>query len=533
MVVKSNIILKKYSWTKNKTIFVTGFTWLKGKYLAEMEFAEYLTENTIVFEDFKKIFQLLNGQFAVIVEHDNEIWAAASHTWSYPVFYRTIKGKILISDEPQNLLVDELPFTTNHFSEIYFLTFGVTPLSNTLIDDIFQIQPGEIIRFKKSYVKTEVSLPLTIKGNDVKDNITENELGDFLVSAFEKYYHVIKDKQVLLPLTRGYDSRLLACLLKKFGHRNVICATWGRSGSNEVGTAKQVAKKLGFRHYFTDYSKIVGKDFMHSNDFSSYVNYAGHWSSMPFLYEYFGVKELKEKKIIDESTIALPGHPGDFIRGDHLGWDVINGNCDYVVSKIISTFGTTYALTRPEKKVIQDYITANFFEDKGNSMKEGYELWDFKERQCKFIGNSSQVYSFFGINSLMPLFDLDVITFFRNMPDKQKIDQNLYYSTLEKYFFNQCNVGIDLKIKGQTRKYSNFKEGILKLIPYSFKKLYYPHNDEIYYREITNELRTSNVAFEFKHPARPNAYNSYIVQWYLFSLQLALSNRNNRLNTKN
>lgn len=521
MVVKSNIILKKYSWTKNKTVFVTGFTWLKGKYLAEKEFAEFISEKALEFEDFRKIFSVLNGQFSVIVEHHKEIWAAVSHTWSYPVFYRIADEKILLSDEPQNLLINDFHVTTNRFSENYFLTFGVTPENNTLVHDIFQIQPGEIIRFTKKSVKTEVFLPLTIKGNDVKIDITEDELNSFLVSAFEKYYDIIKDKQVLLPLTRGYDSRLLACLLKEFGHRNVICTTWGRSGSNEVGTAKQVAKKLGFRYYFTDYSKIIEKDFMQSNDFNSYVNYAGHWSSMPFLYEYFGIKELKEKEIIDESTIALPGHPGDFIRGDHLGWDVINGNCDYVVSKIISTFGTTYALTPADMKVVHDYITVNFFGEKRGSLKGGYELWDFKERQCKFIGNSTQVYSFFGINSLMPLFDLEVIHFFSQIPDRQKIDNNLYYSTLEKYLFKKFNVDIDLKINGKKREHSKFKYGILKRIPYSMKKLYYPLNDEIYYREITQELRTVNKEFKFKHPVRPNAYNSYIIQWYLFSLQFA------------
>ena len=57
------------------------------------------------------------------------------------------------------------------------------------------------------------------------------------------------------------------------------------------------------------------------------------------------------------------------------------------------------------------------------------------------------------------------------------------------------------------------------MTPHFIKKFYYPLKDDIYYREVTQQLRFSDKEFHFKHPLRPNAYNSYITQWYLFSLQ--------------
>ena len=522
MVVKSKIILGKYSWTKDKSTFVTGFTWLDGKYLSEGNFARFISEKSTSFENFSQTIQRLNGQYSVVVEREGEIWLTASHTWSYPLFYRTTPGQVVITDDPNKLLIDNQKPEFDKVSEIYFLTFGVTPLSNTLIKNIFQIQPGEILRIKEQNVEASSFLPFPVKIDQKSDPVSENDLREFMLSAFEKYYNRIKERQVLLPLTRGYDSRFLACLLKEFGHNNVICATWGRPSSREAGTAKRVAGQLGYEHFFVDYSKSVNQDFTQSKIFNSYVDFAGHFSSMPFLYEYFGVKELMEKMVISESTIALPGHPGDFLRGDHIGWDVVDSDRDYLGSKIISKFGTTFPVKAKERQMIHDYIVSNFLDGKAESLKQGYELWDYKERQCKFIGNSSQVFAFFGIQSLMPLFDLDVIKFFSRVPDRQKIDQNLYYSSVEKHFFKKLKVEFDLKTPQPVRNHSSFKEGILKMTPHFIKKFYYPLKDDIYYREVTQLLRSSDKEFHFKHPLRPNAYNSYITQWYLFSLQKLL-----------
>ena len=519
MDLSRKVILKKFNWTKDQTAFVAGFIWLNGRHLSEKEFAEYISCKSTSFEDFSNTIQPLNGQFSIIVEKNEEIWLATSHTWSYPLFYKNTNEGIFISDEPTELLFDEKVTKLDSFSEIYFLNFGVTPLSKTLIKDIFQVQPGEIIRFKIQSLEITSFLPFSDKSDLRKDNVSENELHDFLCSTFEKYFNTIKNKQVLLPLTRGYDSRLLACLLKEFGHNNVICATWGRFGSSEIQTAKRVAGQLGYKHFFVDYSKVIKNDFTNSTAFKSYIDFAGHFSSMPFLYEYFGVKELIEKKIIDKKTVALPGHPGDFIRGNHIGWDVVKGDRDYLASKIISKFGTSFPVKLNERQTLNNYIITEFLNDKVDSLRLGYELWDFKERQCKFIGNSSQIFAFFGMQSMMPLFDLDVLKFFNRVPDKQKIEQNIYYSTLENRFFKKLKVDFDLKPTELHQSYNSLKEGLLKFVPHAIKKLYYPLNDDIYYREITKELQTGNKNFRVKHPVRPNAYNSYIIQWYLFSLQ--------------
>lgn len=513
------IRLEKYKWTSNGIISVIGFAWLNGEYLSEKTFLKLLLPYSDSFESIQKLVVQLNGQFSIVIKNEQEIFAACSHTWSYPLFYRKNQGEYSISDDPKDLSIADDNLTQDIFAQLYFLNFGVTPLSSTLLNEVFQIQPGELVCLSETGCKS-FSFGLCAEGERTSGIhiVEEDKLYDFFLVAFEKYFDVLKKRQVLLPLTRGYDSRLLACMLKEFGHENVVCVTWGRAENSEVATARRVAEKLGYRHVFMNYSQGIAKNFTLSPDFFEYTNYAGHWSSMPFLYEYFGLKELKQKEIVDNDVVALPGHPGDFLRGEHLREEMENASPGQLATQITSIFGSSHSLRKSEQKEIRAFIENEFFSEKKGKFWQTYERWDYHERQCKFIGNSSQVFSYFETDYMMPLFDLDLLRFFSEVPFDQKVRRNLYNDTLEKFFFKKLGVDFDLKIGDPPKRALSIdllKSILIRIAPEKIKSWYYQMNDDIYYKEITEELKSYNNAFFYKKPLRPNAYNAYIIQWYL------------------
>jgi asparagine synthase (glutamine-hydrolysing) len=510
--------LEKYIWVNDENTHVTGFTWLNGVYTSGASFLKVIREVSTAFETFKNFAMQLNGQFAIVVLKESEKWAVCSHTWSFPLFYTHYNNNNFFSDDPQNLLTGESEKKSQAFPALYFLAFGVTPGNSTLKNKIFQVQPGEILRLGQN--KTESFSIFPNEGQNsstVSGKVGDAELQHHLLDVFEKQYSYLKDKQVLLPLTRGYDSRLIGCLLKEFGHRDVICATWGRAQNNEVETARKVASQLGYKHIFIDYSQEVPDNFVHTHEFEDYVNYSGHFSSMPFLQDYFAIQALKNKKIIDHKTIALPGHPGDFLRGSHLDSKMTTNNTGYLISKIMSAFGSSFPFRSSEKKQIRKFLLETFFATQpAGEMWKNYEQWDYSERQCKFIGNSSGVYSFFGLDFFMPLFDLDLILFFSHVPFKQKLGAVLYNRTLENYFFKTHKVDFDLKLPATDgRIFNPLKNNLIKIAPQTLKKWHYPMKDPIFYHEITRILKGSDKSFNFKPPLKPNSYNSYIIQWYL------------------
>ena len=509
---------EKYHWVTNENIFVTGFISSGEKYISGDAFLKEVSENSASFENFKKFAEQLNGQFAIVVFKKTEKWAFCSHTWSYPLFYKyDNNNNVYISDNPQKLLSREQEPEPHSFTKLYFQVFGVTPGNSTLKNGIFQVQPGELIRFGKNKSETfPFSLFSLTNKKTESETVSEERLQNILMAVFEKYFNYLKNKPILLPLTKGYDSRLLGCLLKEFGHRDVICATWGRNQNMEHETAQKVASQLGYEHIFIDYSKEVPNGFTRTQTFEDFIGYSGHFSSMPFLQDYFAIRTLKNKKIIDNQTIALPGHPGDFLRGSHLDSKMTANDSSYMISKIIDAFGSSFPLRTDEEKRIREYISQTFFARKDESLWKNYEQWDYEERQCKFIGNSSLVFPFFGLESMMPLFDLEILRFFQKVPVEQKLGAKLYNNTLETFFFKKHQVDFDLKSSNHDGIIFNpFKNKLLKITPHAIKKWYYPLEDPIFYHEITKELQASEKSFSYKHPLMPHRFNSYIIQWYL------------------
>ncbi len=518
-------LFEKYDWTTNGKVFVAGFVWFQGEHLSGKRLLNHISAHTKRFDDFKKLAEQFNGQYAVLVLTAAEKWAVCCTAWSFPLFYRDSGGIVNISDNPGKLLDGKSKLQGNSLMKNYFQTFGVTPDNTTLIQDIYQILPGELIRFRENKRESFRLFPYPDDScKEEKPEIENEELYALLIKIFQKYSGYLKERQILLPLTGGYDSRLLGCLLKEFGHQHVICATWGRNRNAEVKTAEKVAEKLGFEHIFIDYSKEVPKNFIDAEEFKPYIHFAGHFSSMPFLQDYFAIKMLKEKKIVDSRTAVLPGHPGDLLRGSHLDSRLLSGNEKYAVSKIISSFGTSYPIGYEERKQHGEFVQKTFFASKNCPVWMQFDAWDYQERQCKFIGNSTLAFSFFGIETLMPLFDTELLTFFRNVPLVQKLGSPLYNQTLETFFFKKYEVDFGLKApQTDGHKFSALKDLILRNTPHFLKKIYYSMEDSIYYREITEEIRKYDKTFRYKIPFKPNKYNSYITQWYFQLVEQQIS----------
>lgn len=518
MVVNKNIILEKYGWSSCGNVSVTGFVWVNMQLLNGPNLAAYLAQHADSSDAFREFLKRLDGQFSVVVLKGGEIWVACGHTWSFPVFYCRVENQIFISDNPEKL-VDKLKVPRiDQMAQNYFLLLGVTHGNKTLIENISQVKAGEMLLLKDDWTKS-VSIfeepgkvPLAVS--------SEKSLQQTIVSSFEKYADYLKGKQVLLPLTKGYDSRLLACLLKMWGHENVICATWGRAGNTEIETARNVAGQLGYKYIFVEYNSALISGFSKEQQFLDYVDFAGHISSMPFAQDYFALKYLLKNQIISTDTVVLPGHSGDTIAGSHLDFQIENADNKHLLTKITEKYSSTYPLKPKALKEVENAITADFFQDEELKAWQKFENWDFHERQCKLIANSNQLYAHLGMMVLMPLFDKNFIGFFNQLPFAQKLNVKLYNATLEKYFFEPLQVNFNLKRPlTRIRNSESTKKLILNFTPRWIKKMYYPMRDSIYYREITSELIRSLPKKAFNHPKKPHFYNSYLIQWYLNRVQ--------------
>jgi len=519
MDLSSSFIRKKYTWHQVGHIATTGFAWAGEKLLTDKELTEFILANSPSFETFKHTVSTLSGDFSIYAKPEHEHWLMCSLSWTFPLFYKQPNDQLFISDDPK-FLVNDHHFTPRAFTKNYFLTFGVTPGNQTLHPEIFQIEPGEVLRFTaETQDRQSISIQLA-NAKTTSLHRSPGELHAHIHSAFKRFSEVIGNRSVLLPLTRGYDSRLLACLLKMFGHTNVICATWGRKGNIEEKTARKVAKQFGFEYHFVNYAEIVPDNFTEDPVFQKYIHYAGHWSSMPYLQDYFAVQHLIKQQIVDQNTIVLSGHMGDFLRGSHLSPELISGNDRKIIRYIRKKFSHHLPFQKTTNETIDDFVVKNFLQLPGNTHWKGAERWDLKERQSKFISNSTSVFRFFGLDVLMPLFDLNLLNFFLNLPFEQRLNSSLYNTCLEQTFFTPLLVDFDLKVQESSSSITDrIKLSLLHLLPHNLKVRLIKMDDAIFYYEMTKNLMQVDSSNDYLHPVKPNSFNAYLVQWYLKQLK--------------
>ncbi len=515
MAMNCSIVTNRYPWSVKGKIHVCGFIWNNDVYTDSFSFIAFTEAHSDNFEEFQEWCTGLNGQFSIIVEKSDEVWMATSHIWIFPLFYTHNDHSILVTDDPDQCLANHRFELSDQGIILHFLHFCATPGGTTLEKTISQLRPGEIRRISPSG-----NVPGSITGtwkNETREPASSEELKTLFYNVFSRYIQLFGKRQILLPLTSGYDSRLLACMLKEFGYENVICATWGRESMPERITAEKVARKLGFRYIFIPYDKKLTGDFEKDPVILDFMHYCGHYSSMPFLQDYFAIRKLITEGTISPQTIAIPGFSGDFIRGSHLYHELFTQDDPEIANEIIRKFGTSYVQGKDEKqKLVRTMLRYHFNElsHLPNTLK--YELWDYMERQCKFIGNSSQVYQYFGIQNYALLQDRDLVRFFLSLPTSQRMGALLYNETLEKLIFRQAGVDFDLKkAESTSRKYSSLKEAIIEKVPAFLRNIYYPLDDDVYYREITGKLRKSDERMVFRDPVKPHFYNCYMTQWYL------------------
>ena len=366
--------------------------------------------------------------------------------------------------------------------------------------------------------------------NFIPKSFSEESFTELQVSAKKIFDNIglrIKDfigsKTAVLPLSGGFDSRLIACILKEQNIKNVICFTYGKMNA-EVDISKKVAEALGYKWYFIDYEELNIDGYLESEMFIEYARGAGNGFSMPYLQEYFAVNFLKEKKLIPNNSIFLPGHSGDYIGGSYVEKTIKtslqnNKIADYVQKKYF-VFKT---LKNAEKSIIKKHINIAFSSyPKTNAISKEYspyiEDWDIKEKLSKYIFRSSYVFNYFGYEHIFPLWDKELLDFFRDVPYTYRKDKVLYDKLAIQEYFIPLNVyfeGGELNKSKFYKIYQKIKDKIRYFFPWSFVLKRMINSDWINYYKITSHMEKKLITKNYPTLTNYKYFNAIICRWYL------------------
>ena len=363
------------------------------------------------------LLRTTQGFFSSIIVHQDKLILIADHMRSYPIFYRIIENKILISDDPESI-VDVEQDRLSIKEALEFLCIGYVTGANTLIPGLKQVEPGTCVIFRggkaerMAYFNHRPVIEQSIDPGSYYDAFNRA-----LQSSFQRLRAVTRGGQIALPLSGGFDSRLIALCLKKFDFENVIAFSYGRPGNMDSEISKKVAKGLGFDWFYVPYSNEMWKKVSRSKSWSEYLSYAFQLTSTPHPQDFPAIESLVNEGVIERGATITPGHRPD---GAHVPEFVPDEHGMVTKEKIArNIMKLNYVLWRIEPgSVLENEFLSRLYDSFGiesavykNVASSISENWFLKERESKFIVNSMRCYDYFGLNWWLPLLDQEFVRF--------------------------------------------------------------------------------------------------------------------------
>ncbi|WP_104490015.1 asparagine synthetase B family protein [Acinetobacter indicus] len=523
MIFKVNLTKKDWLGTKKNSSLeksILGF-------IHQEEIVESYTVDNLDKETFENdLKESLTGFFSLIIEGENKIYAAVDHIRSHPLFYLERNGYFYLSDNVEWLCqqVNNLKF--DNLAKDEFQITGYVTGNSTLYKDVKQLQAGELLIFEngklliKSYYEFNHTEP-----EDYNEEKLKSELHIVASAAIARLVEYANGRQIVIPLSGGYDSRLIATLLKESNYPNIFTFTYGAKGNKEAVYSKVVADHLGLKWHFIEYTEELWSQAWNANERKEYQQYSSNYVSLPHIQDWLAVKILKEKNLIDENAVFVPGHTGDMVSGGHIpnfihqDLNKIFTNKELVESLIskhysLKDFNKLNISKNIYEKIVRENIVFKEFYSASEFANE-CEKWNWRNRQAKFICNSVRVYEFYGYDWWLPLWDKDFIHFFENLP--LKLRNHTWYKNYVSDIFasktNIINLTHSLERKWAVRKILDFvkRNDRVKGVVIKFYRLFFG--------KINNLSLKINNKDEMRLIKKGYSFNGILALYYIKDLE--------------
>jgi len=402
----------------------------------------------------------VDGFFAIILLSEKRIVIAVDKVRSVPLFYCTNENVIRVSDDAK--LIRSSNTTGRPHSMAEFDPIGVIEVTaglyvngaRTLVRNIRQVQAGEWVELSTTASSQSLVTHDYFQLNYHFDGVDNDRwFNDGLTKATDKAVDnllaIAHDRQIVLPLSGGYDSRFLAIKLVERGAKNLIAFSYGQSEhSREVSFARQVAKTLSIDWVFIPDILEDWEAVWPTESRYEYGVNAGNLCSFPHFQDWLAVKKLEQTGKLHKDAIFCPGHTGDFVSGAIIPQSIIShaGELTYKnrfsdctnealdqLAQLIAERWYCHSNINEHRTRIESRIRENLGDiSKGTHtvnaefLIQKYYNWTWRERQAKFIVNSVRVYEDHGYDWWLPFWDSALLEFWCHVPLPQLLGQSAY-----------------------------------------------------------------------------------------------------------
>ncbi|NVO11331.1 MAG: hypothetical protein HXX16_15325 [Bacteroidales bacterium] len=512
-----------YSWFGDRDIKVKGWAIDNRGFSYEDKKLEEHFSGVNDVETLRKSIENLTGHFSVVIKLDEDWLAAVDRCRSFPLYYSVNDNHVCLSDsafsiaDSLNLKIDFENIAINEY-----LTTGYVLGNKTFFKEINQICAGDIVFCNNGNIQI---FPYFRYLSDKQISLDLEETSTLFLSHLDKIFeNLIKGlngRKVVIPLSGGYDSRLIASMFRRHGYDNVLCYSFGKKGNPEMVTSEKVAEILNFPWLFFETTKEGVKGFAESKRFLKYIEFAANADSFYIIQDYFALKKMYEEKLIPRDSVFMPGHSGDTIGGSNfLGAIRGDETRDGIAEQIIKHKFNLRKISKYQQEIFKKSIISQLDKYNGNQFL-WYDCWSMSESHPKLFVNATKVYDYFGYKFYLPLWDNSLLHLFVELPLEHKKLKKLYDFTLENKLFKPLGVSFDTSGKVREKKIRviliNWAKPLFKsLLSAKIRYRFFsddPINGKIYTRELVKRMKRNGFKINY------TGTNSVKAQWYIKFLE--------------
>jgi asparagine synthase (glutamine-hydrolysing) len=386
------------------------------------------------------------GHFALVAATPNCVVAAVDWVRSIPLYFAEGGGAWRIDDRPERLrrAAHIGDGAIDDDAALSLAMAGYTIDRATLYRGLGMLGPGECAVFRphtppairRYYAYRPWRVAAASDGQALRRRLQELTL-----DVVRRMIASLGDRMLVIPLSAGFDSRLIASACRHLGYGNVRCFAYGRAGNFEAATSRAIAERLGYAWQFVPYTITRQRRFFEGAQHASYLAYADSCASVPFEQDLPALVALKDSGFIPGDAVIANGNSGDYVSGMHIpaALHEIPRDLDADARKRRIVGALSYKhfslwrhLCGSKNKQRIEALLWRSIEAAGGALGDPetdhglYEYAEFQDRQCKYVITGQRAYEFLGHDWRLPLWDNAYLEFWEAVPLRLKAQQALY-----------------------------------------------------------------------------------------------------------
>lgn len=384
------------------------------------------------------------NQFAAIAFNDTHVELSTDHMRSWPIFYTVTSESINVSDKIETLVTADSKLSTA--SVLEFQHAGFVTGRDTLFAGVYQVPAGVevVIDRRTGSASEEWHRDFQFEPHGETDpRAFQETFEDAFGGAMETLFKRADGRKLVVPLSAGVDSRLIATWLSRSDYPNVLTFTYGDPHSREVQISQELAAALGLQWTVVPYDRHTIAQSWQRNANESFLRAAWSGSALPHIQDWFAVRHLKSMGEVEQGDIVVPGHAmvGAMFDGD------LRGRQQVGTGEVVKTIAKRHysLLNRPHvpladahiRSKILGFLAASNFTGTPRDVQNATYRFNHLERKIKYINNSVRTYEYFGLDWALPLHDMRLWSQYASGGYDVVSDRRWYSEWVNRLYFEQ------------------------------------------------------------------------------------------------